>query len=78
MASSWQVTGDSPDQVWFVAGQDVTGHLITFITGNGNRGSVQVPDDQYTTARVKSIIQAKADVVDSINGLHEGTVPVTS
>lgn len=76
MASSWAVTGDTPDQVWFTAGNPVTGHLITFVTGQGNRGSVQVPDDHYTAAQVKSIIQAKANVVDSVGGLHEGSVQV--
>ena len=76
MAASWRVTGDRPDQVWFVGSQDVTGHTITFTTGNGHQGSVQVPDDQYTPARVRAIIQAKANVVDEVNALHEGTVTV--
>ena len=74
MAASWRITGDRPDQVWFVAGQDVTGHMITFITGNGHPGSVMVPDEQYFAARVKAIIQAKANTVDEVNALHEGTV----
>ena len=77
MAASWKITGDRPDQVWFVAGVDVTGHLITFITGHGHPGSVQVPDDQYTKDRVRAIVQAKANVVDEVNALSEGTVPVT-
>ena len=73
--SSWRITGDRPDQVWFTAGVDITGHMITFVTGNGHPGSVQVPDDQYTVARVKAIVQAKANVVDAVNALSEGTVP---
>lgn len=73
--ASWRITGDRPDQVWFTAGIDVTGHAITFITGAGHAGSVQVPDDQYTPARVRAIIQAKANIVDEINALSEGTVP---
>lgn len=75
MAASWQVTGDSPDQVWFVAGQSVTGHLITFITGAGKEGSVQVPDLDYVPARVRAIIQAKANVVDEVNALRAGDLP---
>lgn len=75
--ASWRVTGDRPDQVWFVAGTDVTGHLITFVTAEGNQGTVQVPDNDYTPARVKQIIQAKANVVDQVNALSEGTVPNT-
>lgn len=77
MAASWQIAGDVPDQVNFSGATPVTGHLITFITGNGNRGSVFVPDDQYNPTRVKAIVQAKANVVDQVNALHEGTVPVT-
>lgn len=75
MAASWHVTGDLPDQTFYIGSQPVTGHLITFTTGNGHTGSVQVPDDQYTPARVRAIIAAKANVVDEINALAEGTVP---
>lgn len=75
MAATWRVTGDNPDQVWFVAGQSVTGHLITFVTGAGNEGTVQVPDSDYVTARARPIIQAKANVVDEINAMHEGELP---
>lgn len=77
MAASWKVTGDMPDQVFFIAGQPVSGHLISFITGNGHPGSVQVADHDYVPARVRGIIAAKATVVDQVNGLSEGSVPVT-
>lgn len=77
MAVSWQVTGDAPDQVVFRGATPQTGHEITFVTGQGNRGSVFVPDDQYTPAQVKKIVAAKAAVVDEVNALHEGSVPVT-
>lgn len=77
MASSWQVTGDLPDQVNFDGSSSVTGHQITFTTGNLNKGSVFVPNDQYTPVRVRAIVQAQANNVDAVNALHEGTIPVT-
>lgn len=77
MAASWRITGDLPDQVTFTGTAPVTGHHITFVTGNLHPGSVFVPNDQYTVARVRAIIQAQANTVDGVNALSEGTVPVT-
>lgn len=75
--ASWRVTKDQPDQVWFVNSADVTGHLISFVTGNGHAGSVQVPDTEYTVPRVKAIVQAKANIVDEVGSLSSGDVPAT-
>lgn len=67
MATTWTVTGDTPDQFEYAGGRDpVPGHYITFSTGEGNRGSVFVPDDHYNTASVRKIVAAKARVVDEI------------
>lgn len=67
MAATWTVTGDFPDQ-YSSAGYPTPalGHAITFITGNGNRGSVFVPNDHYTEESVRAIIQPQADLADTI------------
>jgi hypothetical protein len=69
MAATWQVTGQQADQTTFTGGQPVTGHVVSFITGEGNRDSVFVPDDHYTPAKVKQLIQAQADRVDAVGRL---------
>lgn len=70
MASYWTVTGDSPDQYSSPnGGTPVLGHVISFITGNGHRGSIFVPDDRYDPVVVKPMLQAKANLVDEVNAL---------
>lgn len=70
MASTWTVTGDLPDQFSTTgASTPVIGHVISFITGEGHRGSIFVSNDQYTTAAVKPALQAQANTVDAINSL---------
>jgi hypothetical protein len=72
MAATWQVTGQLADQSQFIAGQPVTGHVVSFITGSGWRDSVFIPDDHYTAAKVRQAIQAAADRADAVGGLHSG------
>lgn len=70
MSASWTVTGDLPDQYSSTPGQlPVLGHAISFVTANGHRGTVFVPEDKYNEATVRAVIQAKADTVDTINAL---------
>lgn len=69
MAATWSVTGQQADQTDFVGGQPVTGHVVQFLTGNGWRGSVFVPDDHYTPAKVKQLIQAAANTADAVGAL---------
>lgn len=70
MAVSWQVTGDTPDQYDFnSAGNPVIGHQITFLTGDGNRGSVFVPQDHYNARYVRTVVHAEAAKVDEINAM---------
>lgn len=70
MAVSWQVTGDTPDTYEFDgAGNPVVGHTVSFITGDGHRGSVFVPNDHYRTDAVKALIEAKAATVAEVNTL---------
>lgn len=68
--ASWRVTSDAGGQYdWDAAGNPVSGHVVSFLTGNGNKGSVFVPDDHYNVAAVKALIAGQADVADSIASL---------
>lgn len=74
MATTWQVTSDTPDQLEFDnAGNPVQGHRVAFLTGEGNKGSVFVDDNHYTPAKVRELINAQAVKADAIANLS-GTV----
>lgn len=67
MAATWTVTGDAPDQFSPTGTPTpVLGHVISFVTGNGNRGSVFIPNDHYTVAQIKPAIQAQANIADEV------------
>jgi hypothetical protein len=73
MAVTWTVTGVLADQTNITtAGQVVTGKRVYFQTGEGNRDSVFVPDDQYKPATVKTLVQAAAALADQVSTLHSG------
>lgn len=68
--TSWQVTGDTPDQYQFDgAGNAVLGHQIAFITGEGHRGSVFIPEDHYNPGYVRTQLARRAAVTDEVNTL---------
>lgn len=70
MAATWHVTGQAADQYEVDgAGNPVTGYRVSFLTGEGNRGSVFVPNDHYKEATVKTLIQAAANTMDGIGSL---------
>lgn len=70
MATTWEVTGDTPGQYDFDgAGNPVVGHLISFTTGEGRTGSVFVPEAHYNPQYVRTQIAAKARVADEIGSL---------
>lgn len=74
MAVTWQVTGDTPDQYQFdAAGNPTVGHVVAFLTGNGGRGTVFVPEDHYNPDTVRTLIAAKAATVDQIGSLTSDT-----
>lgn len=73
MAGNWQVTGQVTDQVKVTdAGQTIEGVQVYFITGEGVRASVFIPDDQYNEASVKRAIEARARQVDNVSKLTGG------
>jgi hypothetical protein len=70
MAATWTVTGDLPDQYSTVGtSTPILGHVISFITGNGNRGSIFVSNDQYTVAAITPAIQHQANLADDVAAL---------
>jgi hypothetical protein len=70
MSTTWRVTADVPDQYSFDGGgSPVLGHQVSFITGEGNRGTVFVPNDHYNPAAVKVLVNGHAVTVDSVAGL---------
>lgn len=71
MAVSWTVTGQLDNQYGDVgSGTPVLGHVISFITGDGDRGSVFIPADKYSVANVRAAIAAKATLIDQVSKLH--------
>ena len=74
MATTWKVTGDTPDSYDFSTGGDpVLGHKITFITGNGSRGSVFVPNDHYNPQSIRTLVHAQAVIADEVASLASGS-----
>ena len=70
MSATWTVTGDLPDQFSTTGtATPVLGHVISFITGNGHRGSIFVADDQYHPNLIRPALQVKADLTDAVNAL---------
>ena len=72
MAATWQVTRQAADQVNITtSGDPITGVRVFYQTGQGNTGSVFIPDTQYhNTAAVKEALQAAANQADTIGALH--------
>lgn len=71
--SGWTVTSQLSDQFENTgSGQTVVGVRIYFITGDGNEGSVFIPNNHYTTRNVKERIAAQAALLDEIGSLTEG------
>lgn len=71
MATTWTVTGDVPDSYDIDgAGNPVLGHRVSFITGNGHRGSVFVAEDHYNPGAVRTLINGKARTVDEVASLN--------
>lgn len=69
---SWQVTSVVGDQVIPTqAGQTITGSYVYFLTGDGNEGSVFVPNAIFNHDTVERMVREaaiKLDRVASITG----------
>lgn len=67
--SGWDVTGQSETQQIGPNGSFVRGVEIYFTTRAGHSGSVFLPNAQYSQPAVRTAINARADLLDSIGGL---------
>lgn len=72
-ATGWTVTGLVSDQFDYAPGRDpVVGTRVNFITAEGHRGSVFVPDDHLTADNARQLIAAKAAVLADVGALSDG------
>jgi hypothetical protein len=71
--SGWTVTAQVTDQVINTnAGQTVVGTYIYIVTGEGQEGSVFVPDTIYhDVKKVTAMLRAKAIQLDAVAKLAE-------
>ena len=53
------------------AGNTIVGSYINFMTGDGNTGTIFVPDNLLTVEHVKEELQAAARKIDNIGRLTE-------
>lgn len=70
--SGWTVTAQLTNQVENTnSGQTVIGTRVYFITGNGNEGSVFVPDTIYSAKNVRERVRKHATLIDEVGALSE-------
>ncbi len=65
---TWQATGATP-RVQVVGGQPVSGHLVTFTTGNGNSGEVFVPESVTSVDAARQLVADRAAYLDGLASL---------
>ena len=68
--STW-VVDSQIEQIQGGAQGIVRGVLVSFTTGAGNKGSVFVPDTQYTVDAARTAIAARAAVLDAVSALSQ-------
>jgi hypothetical protein len=69
----WQVTSQSTGQVTVnQAGNVVEGVIVYFITGQGNEGSVFIPNTAYSAANVRARVDQAAATLDEVGNLSSG------
>jgi hypothetical protein len=74
--TTWQITGQATDQVINTpAGRTLVGVQVFFLTGDGNEGSVFMPNNLYNEKNVHAAIRKQATVLDRVGQMTEGTVP---
>lgn len=70
-STTYTVTRQVPDTYDFtVPGDPVLGVQVYFNTGEGNTGSVFVPQSKYNGDNVRKMVAAKAKLIDDIGGIH--------
>lgn len=72
---SWKITDVVTGQtVPNGAGNVVVGSYVYFFTGDGNQGSVFIPDTRFTEHHVQQAVREAARKLDRIGRLAEGTI----
>jgi len=71
-AGSWVVTGQQEQVEFNQQGQMQHGVKISFQTGEGHTGTVFVPQAQYNPDMVRSLVAAKAQLMDQVGALSSG------
>jgi hypothetical protein len=70
--SSWTVTSQQTGQtINDDAGNTVVGTYVFFTTGQGNKGSVFIPDAKYGTKYVAEQVRERANLIDAVGNLSE-------
>jgi hypothetical protein len=65
------VTSQSPDQYDFTnPGNPVLGTVVYFTTGEGNSGSVFVPQSRYSVKTVHQMVSAHARTLDEVGAVN--------
>lgn len=67
--STWNVIGQSQTKVQQPNGDFIDSWVVSFRTGEGNVGTVTIPENQYNQAKVRAAIADKAALLDSIGSL---------
>lgn len=73
--ATWTVTSDEPRSITTPQGI-VSGRRVTYLTGNGVTGHIDVGPNDYTPLKVKQLIAAAVAVHDEIG--QSTTPPKTS
>ena len=69
--STYTVIRQQPDQYDFTnPANPVAGTLVIFQTSEGNEGTVFVPATRYTVKNVRTMVAAKAKLIDEIGALE--------
>jgi hypothetical protein len=69
-AGTYTITRQATDQYDFtVPGNPVIGTQIYFTTGQGNQGSVFVPQSQYKETVIHSLVASYAKALDTVGGM---------
>lgn len=68
-SSGWTITGQVEGNQVTAQGRVISGTTVYLVTGNGDAGSVFVPEAQYNVEAVTAAVAARAAQLDAIHNL---------
>lgn len=68
-SSGWTITAQVEGSQVIPPGRVINGTTVYFSTGNGDSGSVFVPNDKYSVETVTAMVAARAAQLDAIANL---------